>query len=167
LGLLGLFVTLGIIFYEMRNTTLYDAAIHRAKCLELRLGFPLFDAAMTKGGVFNERPERPGLFSGTRLFPHPKLRRETKVPVLVPVLMVSHDRALALVYGAAIGGWVYITSNSLFVVLSQQPSWANPLAATLVAGIVGFLSIRGLIRFDKNRLKPQPTDQCKESTEDV
>ena len=30
-GLLGLFVTLGIVFYEMRNTGPYNAAVDRAK----------------------------------------------------------------------------------------------------------------------------------------
>ena len=38
-GLLGLTATLGIVFYELRNTQLYDYAVHRAKKLEQRLQF--------------------------------------------------------------------------------------------------------------------------------
>ena len=161
-GLLGLFVTLGIISYEMRNTVLYDAAVHRAKCLELRLRLPLFTEGESKGGVFNERPPRPKLFDESPLF------RELYASQITaqPALTVWHDQALALVYGSAIGGWVFIIMNSLLVLLTQQRSGVNILAAILTAGIVAFLFIWGLIRLDK-RPGPKPTDQCSENAEGV
>ena len=160
LGFLGLFVTLGIISYEMRNTVLYDAAIHRAKCLELRLKLPLFTDGRTKGGVFNERPPRPMLFRGSKLFIELYSRKVTKEPALT----VWHDQALALVYGSAIGGWAYIIVGSLLVLFTQQRSLVNLLVAILVAALVAFLCIRGLVLFDK-RPGPKPTSQCSEDAE--
>ncbi len=139
-GLLGLSVTLGIVFYEMRNTVLYDAAIHRAKWLEVSLGLPILTHGKQRGGLFNERPDRPKLFL---------------------TLEAWHDQALALVYGAALGGWVYIVANSSLTLLSQQSSQASPvnsLAAVLAAGIVTFLVVREWHRFDKRSDKPQPRE---------
>jgi len=80
-GLLGSFVTLGLILYELRNTQHYDAAIQRLKCLELLLGFPATRATAKEGapgGVHRERPKR--------WFP------------------IIHDLALGIVYGASLGG---------------------------------------------------------------
>ena len=37
LGVLGLLATLGIVIYELRNSQLYEATMHRAKTLEARL----------------------------------------------------------------------------------------------------------------------------------
>ena len=58
LGLIGLVVTLGIIIYELRNTQIYDATVHRAKWLEVSLGMRLCTKNMKAGGLFNERPAR-------------------------------------------------------------------------------------------------------------
>jgi hypothetical protein len=160
LGLLGLFVTLGIVSYEMRNTFLYDAAIHRAKCLELRLGLPLFTQGKTMGGVFNERPPRPMLFRGSKLFIELYRWKVTKEPALI----VWHDQALAFVYGSSIGGWAYIIVGSLLALPAQQRSGMTFLVAILAAGLVAFLCMRGLIRFDK-RPGPRSTSQCSEGSE--
>jgi hypothetical protein len=133
-------VTLGIVFYEMRNTVLYDAAIHRAKWLEVSLGLPILTHGKQRGGLFNERPARPRLFL---------------------TLEVWHDQALALVYGAALGGWVYIVVKSSLSLLSQQSSQAssvNSLSAVLAAGIVAFLVVREWHNFDKRSDKPQPRE---------
>jgi hypothetical protein len=45
-SLLGLFVTFGIVIYDLRNTTIYDASIHRAKWLEVKLGLPVLTEQM-------------------------------------------------------------------------------------------------------------------------
>src|SRR5687767_13606291 len=66
-GLLGLFVTLGIIIYEIRNTQFYDAAVHRAKWLEVLLDLPICTKGKSTGGLFSERPGRPPLFFKVRL----------------------------------------------------------------------------------------------------
>jgi hypothetical protein len=85
-GAIGLLATLGIVVYEVRNTQIYDYSVHRAKELEKRLGLVSVFGGGT-GGFFSERPGRDVRILG---FP------------------VGHDRGLALVYGAAIGGWCYV-----------------------------------------------------------
>lgn len=77
-GSLGLVATLGIVLYEVSNTQLYDYAVARAEALEARLGL----------GLFSERPgHRVRIFG---------------------LAVGGHDRGLALVYSAAIGGWGYL-----------------------------------------------------------
>lgn len=118
-SLLGLVVTLGIVFYEVRNSQIYDSASHRAKALETQLDMPLFSAGMPRGGLFNERPDR-----------------ELKVFGLVTVW---HDRALALIYGPAVGGWVYLVINALQTLLGIQPRfWLSIAAATGAALLIGW-----------------------------
>ena len=51
------------------------------------------------GGLFNERPERPGLL--------------WKVPLW-------HDLSLAFVCGAALGVWIYIIVDSLAILLGRR-----------------------------------------------
>src|SRR5829696_1392730 len=128
-GLIGLLVTLGIVFYEMSNTTIYDATIHRAKCLEYSLDLPQFTEItnkitkdMTGGGLVNERAGRPKLFLG--------------------FLSVWHDRALALVYGAAVGGWFFIVINSLLGVIGNlYPNTIHKLGLdSIVTNLVSILS---------------------------
>ncbi|MGZ4399930.1 MAG: hypothetical protein ACXVYM_03580, partial [Gaiellaceae bacterium] len=87
-GLLGLVATLGIFVYELRNTQIHDAVVHRAKELERRLGFPSGLPGVDSGGLFTQRPAR-----SVRLF---------------GLVGVVHDRGLGLVYGAALAGWSYL-----------------------------------------------------------
>jgi hypothetical protein len=82
-GLLGLVATVGIVIFDLRNTQLLDYAVLRAKSLEERLGFVSIFEPGRPGGLFTERPGRAG---------------------------VGHDRGLALVYSAAIGGWCYVVA---------------------------------------------------------
>jgi len=89
-GLLGLVATVGIVIFDLRNTQLLDYAVLRAKSLEERLGFVSFFEPGSPGGLFTERPGRD-----LRLF---------------GLAGVGHDRGLALVYSAAIGGWCYIVA---------------------------------------------------------
>lgn len=120
-GLLGWFVTLGLVFYEMRNTGLYNAALDRAKLLEVSLGMPLATPGKERGGLFIERPPTPRWFER---------------------LAVRHGQALAFVYSAALGGWSYIVANSLLTLLSHQRSEVeavNGLASVLAAVIVALI----------------------------
>jgi hypothetical protein len=82
IGLIGLVATLGIFSYELRNSQIYAGAVRRAGELERTLGMP------TGPG---------GLLAGRR-GPSPRLLG----------LSVSQDRGVALVYGAALGGWMYL-----------------------------------------------------------
>jgi hypothetical protein len=87
-GLLGFTATVGVLMYDLRNSQLYDAAVHRAKVLEERLHFASVRSEEGTGGPFTERPA-----SGVKL---------------LGSVTAWHDRALALVYGAALAGWAYL-----------------------------------------------------------
>jgi hypothetical protein len=89
-GLLGLVATVGIVIFDLRNTQLLDYAVLRAKSLEEKLGFVSIFEPGKPGGLFTERPGRD-----LRVF---------------GLAGVGHDRGLALVYSAAIGGWCYIVA---------------------------------------------------------
>jgi hypothetical protein len=89
-GLLGLVATVGIVIFDLRNTQLLDYAVLRAKSLEEQLGFVSIFEPGRPGGLFSERPGRD-----LRIF---------------GLAGVGHDRGLALVYSAAIGGWCYIVA---------------------------------------------------------
>ena len=89
-GLLGLVATVGIVIFDLRNTQLLDYAVLRARSLEGQLGFVSIFEPGRPGGFFTERPGRDLRFFG--------------------VAGVGHDRGLALVYSAAIGGWCYIVA---------------------------------------------------------
>jgi hypothetical protein len=89
-GLLGLVATVGIVIFDLRNTQLLDYAVLRAKSLEEKLGFASIFEPGRPGGLYTERPGRD-----LRVF---------------GLAGVGHDRGLALVYSAAIGGWCYIVA---------------------------------------------------------
>lgn len=78
-GSLGLVVTIGIIFYDQRNSQIYNALTARAKTLESEI--------LNGGGQFHARPSRT-----LRFF---------------RVATVWHDRGLALIYGSVVGAWVF------------------------------------------------------------
>jgi hypothetical protein len=108
-GLLGFVATAGVLIYELRNTQLYDAAVHRATVLEERLRFPSVRSAEGAGGPFTERPARTvAVFRQVR---------------------VRHDRALALVYGSALAGWSYLLGWG--VLGAADVYWAQGWGAVL------------------------------------
>jgi hypothetical protein len=136
LGLLGGLVTLGILFYELRNTKLYDGAMHRARCLETLLDLPVCTQGAAGGGLTSERPGR-----AIKLF---------------GLVTIWHDRGLALVYGAALGGWGYLTIDAAAAIVGPEASpWALPGAALLAA-----LFIWEIHRLDR-RHKPQPSEELR------
>lgn len=85
-------MTIGIFFYDIRDTQFYDAAVHRAKWLEAMLDLHICTQDKPVGGLFNERPREKLKFFGQ--------------------IEIWHDRELSLAYGAALGGWSYIIANS-------------------------------------------------------
>jgi len=89
IGLLGLFATIGILLYELRNSQIFDAVVHRATALERRLELsPMLDVEGPRGGLFTERPSR--------------------MLTLFGMVEVRHARGLGFVYGAALAGWTYL-----------------------------------------------------------
>ena len=112
LGFFGLFVTLGVVFYDLRNSQFYDIAVCRAKNLEKLLKMPL-------GGLFNERPGH------------------TKGPTILGLFTVWHDRGLALIYGTTLAGWSYLITYSFL----QMINHSSLLGSVLVALIVLYISV--------------------------
>jgi len=124
-GTLGLLATVGVTVYELRNSQIDDYAVERAKALEARLGFAAIFGSAGQGGPFTERPGR-----NLRVFG----------------LTVGHDRGLALVYSAAIGGWSYLVAwgvlRSLDFSHAQAAGGAIGAAAALLV-LIEFLRANG------------------------
>jgi hypothetical protein len=128
----GFFVTLGIVFYDQRNSELYNALIHRAKFLETESKLPRSPGARKEGNVTGQFNERPG--SDRRLFG------------LKPFKM-SHDTGLALIYGPVLGAWFFpllLSALNLFGA-SSRTSFRY---ACIVAGIAGIVFFVELLRQD-------------------
>ena len=121
-GLLGFFSTLGIVFYDQRNTQFYNNAVGRARELEHLLALDAFDEGHTTGGVLSERADKPRRLFVFRNVPESrsreggsgKLARFSRIPNVVRgggVDMV-HDRGLALVYSSALAAWVFLVVDA-------------------------------------------------------
>jgi hypothetical protein len=117
-GLLGFVATAGVVMYELRNTQLHDAAVHRAQVLEERLGLTSIRSDRATGGPFTERPGRTLLLLGR--------------------VTVWHDRGLALVYAAALAAWTYLLGWGLLS--AADVYWARAWGA-LLGVAVGVLVI--------------------------
>jgi hypothetical protein len=122
------------VFYEIRNTQFYNAAIHRAKWLEALLGLPICTKDTKRGGLFNERPGNHLSLFG--LFP------------------IWHDRGLSIAYGSALGGWTFIIANSLLSLVGR-PDYRISL---LLAAVVGLLLAWQIERLSRLR-RPEPTKE--------
>jgi len=104
IGTLGFLVTVGIFFYNQRNTQIFDAMIQRAKMLETLLQLESSNDGHQYAGPFSSRPGR--------------------ILKLFGVITVWGDRGLALIYGTALGAWAFLITNSLltFVVVPLPTS---------------------------------------------
>jgi hypothetical protein len=121
-GAIGLLATLGVFFYELRNTQIHDWAVKRASELERRLGLGSAGA----GGLYGERPS-----ATMRLF---------------GVVAVSRDRALALVYAAALAAWTYLM---VWGGLKALDVGAARKTGAVVAVVVALVVILELERIDR------------------
>jgi hypothetical protein len=130
-GLLGFIATAGILMYELRNSQLYDAAIDRAKVLEDRLHFSSVRSEKGTGGPFTERPAGSVKVLGS--------------------ITAWHDRALALVYAAALAGWGYLLGWG--VLRAAGVPWAQEWGAA-IGLVVGLLVFRDVHRIDQRGDKP-------------
>lgn len=151
-ALLGFVATLGILLYELRNSELYNAASHRASVLEGKLGLiravPTHERHWLEGPVKKSEswPQRGGVFSERPYVPkagEPGFR-------LFGILTVKHDRALALVYGAAMGGWAYLLADSSLR-LGHADGWTAFLPGLGAAVVVAVTVVHEVNRHDRSR----------------
>lgn len=149
LGILGLLATLGIAIYELRNSQLYETAIHRAKVLERRLGMQGSASEIRTAGLFDERPSYVRKNGGRLSF---------------WLITVKHDYGLALIYGAALGAWAYLAIYGLLALPvppaapwpPQSEAWIRLVSAGIGLAI-GAASTTMFAYHDKTRLKqPRP-----------
>jgi hypothetical protein len=130
-GVFGFLVTLGVVFYDQRNSKLYNALIKRAKELEdenhLRLK-----------GQWTKRPSRDlKLFHEYRLF---------------RVIIMGHDSGLALIYGPVLGIWFFPTVFSALRLLGRSIESSFRIAL-YVAAIAVLVFIVELLRLDETWAK--------------
>jgi hypothetical protein len=109
IGLLGLVATLGILVYELRNSETYAAAVRRARLLEQRL-------ELGSGGLLSEHQA-----STVRLF---------------GFLPIARQRGLALVYGAAFAGWIYLVAWGALRALEVPGARGAGVAIGAAAGLL-------------------------------
>jgi hypothetical protein len=112
-GVLGLLATVGLLLYDLRNTEILDAMLRHEQALERKLGL---DVALEKNGLDGAlsqfAPGRGRLFG---------------------LVTVGQERALGLVYGAALGGWSYLVAWGALRALDFS-------GAREVGGVIGALT---------------------------
>lgn len=164
LGLVGLVATLGITVYDLRNSQLYDAAIHRAKELERQLELLPATNKWDEGGLFAERPQYvpDGKWEELTFKQREDKIKQRKLPLMrFWFITVKHDHGLALIYGAAIGGWVYLIADGLLALPAPKSLWGPApvgwisLMAAIIGSIAFLISVAQLVHHDANRYKPK------------
>lgn len=118
---LGLLATIGVMFYDQRNTAIYNAMQRRAKLLEAIMQFEPSMPGRRCGGPFLDRPLRTQRFYGIPMW---------------------HDLGLAIIYSSAISAWVYLLVNSL-------PVPRTPIVSVVAAVGAWLLVFFGLMRLDE------------------
>src|SRR5262249_20101975 len=113
-GLLGFLVTLGICFYNQRNSQISNATLFRLQALEKELKMTPQDPGDTPGGVSRERPGRVLKFFG--------------------IWTIWHDRGLALIYGSVLGAWLFPIMFAVFDLSGIESLYK--LNAQRLAGLV-------------------------------
>jgi hypothetical protein len=151
LGVLGLLATLGITVYELRNSQLYEVATHRAKTVERRLRIHPDSSGVAERGLFDERPPYVRRLPTNEKANHSLMR--------FWLVRVKHDHGLALIYGAALGAWVYLAVYGLLALPAPANLWRSTSIGyvRLISAVLGIAacvwSIYALIDHDKHRLK--------------
>jgi hypothetical protein len=147
----GFVATVGILLYELRNSELYNAAAHRARILERKLelivSVPTRERRWQENGGWKRElwPEQGGVFSERPYVPKTGERGFR----LFRVLKVKHDRALALVYGAAIGAWTYLVIHAVIRLSHGSGSTAFGVAGA-TGVVVAVLIVREVNLHDES-----------------
>jgi hypothetical protein len=132
-GLLGLVATAGILLYDLQNTEVFDAMVRHAQALERLLGIQPPEGASRQDGALSQFGPR----AHGRLF---------------GIVSIGQDRALALVYGAALGGWSYLVVWGALRALDV--AGARTVGA-VVGAIATVLVIFEVERFGTEAAKPR------------
>ncbi len=120
LGTLGLMVTLGILFYDQRNSQIYDGLMSRAKEIEKKMELEKIKPNEQFGGTFRNRPKR-----GRKLF---------------GAILMWHDRGLAIIYSTVIWVWLFIIITSSISILGINKEGFN-------RGLIGLSIVISLILY--------------------
>jgi len=173
LGIVGFVATLGIAIYELRNSQLYESAIHRAKVLEDRLQLLPSTQIVHGGGLFTERPPyvEKSYWKDLTAEQRKQVVSDKSVRFMkfwfVPV---KHDHGLALIYGVALGGWIYLITDGLLALSPPAamwqpapPGWTRVIAGSV--GVVGFMvSVFWFVYHDRHRFQHSaPSDAPQEN----
>lgn len=124
IALLGFLVTLGLVFYDQRNSQLYNALVKQGRKLEEERHI---------AGPFSQRQPRTLKFLG--------------------LFTIWHDRGLALIYGTVLGAWMFPLSCGVFWMLKKLDMLTTlPVTTigTLAALVTGVIFILELHRLDRN-----------------
>jgi hypothetical protein len=89
-GILGLLATFGVLLYELRNTQVYNATLRHARALERLLGLGAGGEHTGPADLLAEGPPSHARPFGLASF--------------------GQERAVAIVYGAALAGWSYLVA---------------------------------------------------------
>lgn len=140
IALVGALATTGLLIYELRNSQLYGAAMHRAKELEARMKLRRSNVVWpADGSACDERWPRGGVFA------------ERPRTLRLAMVRIKHDHALALVYAAAMTGWTYVLCSALLPWIGGQgldtpragvtgsPVWLSLAIAAFVGMLVALL----------------------------
>ena len=133
LGLVGLFVSFGLILHDIHIGAQHSAAVYRAESIERLLKLPAFKEKQV-GGLFNETPKHIVLTQ-----PEPSKKH----------LRLFHRNFISLIYGVVIGGWVHVFVHAIIRSLPSgwQPSEvATDLGSTVLAAAVAVLTTWRLTR---------------------
>jgi hypothetical protein len=122
ISMLGFLVTLGIAFYDQRNSEIHDQIVSRAGFLERVLQFPVFDG---REGHMRQRPKRSRY--------------------LFNIYEIWHDRALAMIYGTVLGAWLFPFCYALFSVVG----WSKQAAAWDAVVFAGLATIAFIAEFHR------------------
>jgi len=156
-GIFGWLVTLGIIFYDQRNTQIYDTMVLRAKSLEILVGFDNLTshlcperASWQQGGAFLDRPPRSLRLVGTGC--------ESSKSVLEDCgwIPMWHDGGLALIYSAAMAAWTWLLVHGA-TAMTHGSSETQPILwlAWVIGGVIGVLFFLRLYAIDRRRSRGQ------------
>jgi len=127
-GVLGLVATVGVLLYELHNSEILEAMLRHAQVLERVLGLETGPKVHGPEGLLNARAR--SRFLG--------------------VVTAGPDRALALVYGAALGGWSYLVAWGVLVACGVPNPQETGAVIGAVAGVIVLWDVdrmgRGIVR---------------------